>query len=180
MEALKVLNIRKSIRIYESKPVEEEKIKTVIEAANGAPKASPFHITVVLNADAVKEINDKALAAMKASGVPFLMERAAIPGYQPLYGAPMLLIFSAPEHPQAPATCACAATTATIAATDLGLGSCYAVTPTLAVNGHPELAKKIGLPEGFKAMCGVLLGYAGAGGPATPSATAPNNINYFR
>lgn len=180
MDTLLAIKTRKSIRNYKSQAVEADKIETILKAANNAPKAGDFHISVILNADILGEINDKALEAMKNSGNDFLMSRAAIPGYQPLYGAPMLILFSAsPENPYGMANVSNAATTASIAATALNLGSCYVVTPTLALNADSSLADKTGLPAGFKVMCGLLLGYAGEEKFATPKEEA-NNINYCR
>ena len=47
-------------------------------------------------------------------------------------------------------------------ATGLGLGSCYVVSPTLALNGEEnrDLAKEAGIPDGYALQCGVIIGYA--------------------
>lgn len=180
MDALKALEIRKSVREYQAKPVEAEKLETILKAANNAPKAGEFQISVILNAGLLKEINDKALDCMKKSGNAFLMERAALPGYEPLYGAPVLLVFSAPpENPYSFANVSNAATSGIIAATALGLGSCYIVTPTLALNEEPSLVKKIGVPEGFSPLCCMIAGYAGGDKYASPKQVL-NNINYCK
>lgn len=180
MDALKALEIRKSVREYQAKPVETEKLEAILKAANNAPKAGEFQISAVLNPDLLKEINDKALLCMKNSGNAFLMERAALPGYEPMYEAPLLLVFSAPpENPYSVANVSNAATSGIIAATALGLGSCYIVTPTLALNEDPALMKKIGVPEGFKPMCCMIAGYAGGDRFASPKQEM-NNINYCK
>jgi nitroreductase len=75
-----------------------------------------------------------------------------------------LALVSAPDGLYSQANAACAATAMTLAAVDLGLGSCYVVTPTLALDGQNELSAKLSLPDGFKPICGVLLGYAGEEG----------------
>jgi nitroreductase len=124
---------------------------------------------VVLNPALLKEINDKTLTAMKNSGNDFLMGRAALPGYQPLYGAPLLLLLSAPaEHPYGRDNCAAAVTTAGIAATALGLGSCYVISPILALEPDRDLAAKVGIPDGFRPVCGLIAGYAGPDNFAAP------------
>lgn len=162
MDMLSTITARKSTRSYSPEPVGKEKLSLLAQAANSAPKAGPFHITVLTNRAIIAEINEKALAAMKMSGNDFLMSRAAIPGYQPLYGAPVLMLFSAPaSNPYGNVTAAAAATAVTFAATAIGLGSCYVVTPTLALNPDAELQRKAGTPEGFSTVCGVLLGFPG-------------------
>lgn len=179
MDIIEVIEKRKSVRGYEKEAVDMYDIEILVMAARCAPKAGEFHISVITNADVLKEINDKALEVMKNSGNEFLMSRAALPGYQPLYGAPVLFLMSAPDGPHAVETCSCSATAVTFAATGLGLGSCYVITPVLAVGGDGALMKKIGIPDGFGAVCGVLAGYE-----TTDRFSAPRkqieNVNYCK
>jgi nitroreductase len=157
-----VIKARKSVRSYLATPVEKEKLTKIAESAYEPPSAGPLAISIVTNAALIQEVNDKALAAMKASSNDFLVSRAAIPGYQPLYGAPALLVFSAPESaPFSAVNAAAAAATAAFAATALGLGSVYAITPTLAINADPDLARRAGLADGATAHLGLLVGYEG-------------------
>lgn len=160
MDAIKAIETRTSARSYAAKPLTQDQLNALVKAAQSAPKAGNFHISVITNGDLLTEINDKALTAMKNSDNDFLMGRAALPGYAPLYGAPLLLLFSAPpqEH-YAAVNCACAATAAVIAASGMELGSCYVVTPTLALAANPQLNAKAQIPQGYQAMCGVLAGY---------------------
>lgn len=162
MDAIKAIETRKSARSYLDRAVGADDQKTLVTAAKSAPKAGTFHITVVTNKELLREINDKTLEAMKNSGNEFLMSRAALPGYMPLYGAPLLIVLSAPaEEPYAAVNTACAATNACVAATGLGLGSCFVVSPTLALVPDKDLSGRAGVPDGFKVFCGVLAGYAG-------------------
>lgn len=161
METMSALKARKSVRNFQDKPVEKAKITAIIEAGNHAPNAGPFQITVILDQACLKAINDSTLAAMKNSGNDFLISRANLPGYQPLYGAPALILLSAPAGAFAQQNVACAATLMTVASADLGLGSCYVISPTLALDGKNDLSGKLSLPKGFVPACGVLVGYAG-------------------
>ncbi len=49
-------------------------------------------------------------------------------------------------------------------ATGLGLGSCFLMTPTRALNGdkNHDLAQKTGVLEGYTVQCAVIVGYAAA------------------
>lgn len=180
MDALQAIESRKSVRNYLPSGVEEEKISALVNSANSAPKAGPFHITVVTNTEMLQMINDISHDRMRHSGSAFLMERASLPGYRPMYEAPLLMVFSASEdNPYSQANVSNAATTAVIAATALGLGSCYVVTPTLALNTDAGVSAKIGIPAGYKAMCCVLAGYAGEEAFATTKDPA-DNINYYK
>ena len=181
MDILKIVSARRSVRSYQSKAVEDSKIETLIGAANSAPFAGPFHISVVLNKELLTELNHKTLTAMKNSGNEFLQSRAALEGYQPMYGAPLMLIFSAPaENPYGVASCSNAATTAALVATDIGLGSCYVVTPTLTLAHDAAIAKKAGVPSGFKAACCLLAGYTDDPKKYQAPRQKDDNVSYIR
>jgi len=49
-------------------------------------------------------------------------------------------------------------------ATGLGLGSCYLVSPTRALNGesNQDLAREAGVPKGYTVQCAVIVGYTAA------------------
>lgn len=178
MDAIKAIETRSSARSYAAQPLTQAQLDTLVKAAQSAPKAGNFHISVVTNAGLLAQIDAKALEAMQNSGNDFLMGRAALPGYRPLYNAPVLFLFSAPpQEPYGAANCAGAATAAAIAATALELGSCYVVTPTLALAADAELGQKAQIPAGYKAMCGLLAGYK-EGEKFTTEKQPLNNVSY--
>lgn len=177
MNTIQALQSRKSVRSYLEKTVEADKLDRIIEAGKHAPNAGAFQITVIKNARMLQEINDRTLEAMKNSGNDFLMQRAAIPGYNPLYGAPVLLLLSVPAGPYAQANAACAATCMTLAATALGLGSCYVVSPTLALDGKNDLSVNAGIGGGYAPSCGVLVGYEKTGS-IPPARKADVSVNF--
>lgn len=178
MDAMKALLDRKSVRGYEKKEVEREKIAAIVEAGQHAPNAGPIQLTVITNGELLEKIDAAALEAMKKSGNAFIMERAAMEGYHPLYGAPALILASAPPDGFCQVNAACAATVMTVAATALELASCYVISPTLALDGKNELSKRLALPANYKPMCGVILGYAGEDKFVAPRAKA-DNVNYL-
>lgn len=178
METLDTINKRKSVRGYESKDIEKEKLDKVLSVANQAPNAGPFQVTVIQDKELLKELNDATKEFMLNSGNDFFVERASTPGYEPMYGAPCMILLSAPEEGFGQVNCACSATTMILEATDLGLGTCYVVSPTITLGANPDLCKKLSLPEGFIPICGVLIGYAnGEGFPAERPEL--DNINYI-
>lgn len=156
---------RKSIRAYQDKAVSEEDLKQIIEAGRWAPNAGPFQLSVIRNAGLRQKINDRTHKAMLASGIAFLQQRAALPGYQPLYGAPVVVLVSAPaDLPNSPFNAALAAQNMLLAATGLGLGSCFLLSPTRAFNGKDDqdLVRETGIPAGHKLQCVVIVGHAAA------------------
>jgi FMN reductase [NAD(P)H] len=162
METIEAIMKRKSVRAYEEKVVPAEVVEKIVEAGQWAPNAGPFQISVIRSADLRKKINDRTLYAMVNSGNEFSKQRASLPGYQPLYGAPVLILLSAPaEGPFGAVNAALAAENMLIAASGFGLGSCYLVSPTRALGGEDkDLAKEAGVPDGYSVQCGVIVGYA--------------------
>ena len=156
---------RESVRAYEDKSIPADVLKGIVEAGQWAPNAGPFQISVIQNAGLRQRINDRALDAMIRSGNEFAQQRASLPGYQPIYGAPVLILLSAPtDAPFGTANTALAAENMLLEATGLGLGSCYLVSPTRALNGESnhDLAQEAGVPKGYVVQCAVIVGYAAA------------------
>ncbi len=159
MNVLKAIKARQSIRAYQSKEVEPEKLEIILSAANQAPSAAnlqAYQIYLVRN------------EAMKQALVP------AAAGQQFLATAPVVLVFAV--HPARSGEkfgkrgeelyCmqdACAAVcNAMLAAVELGLGTCWvdAVDEVLA-------GKAIGLPADQRAAIILPIGYPGEKPPRT-------------
>nr|WP_312579291.1 nitroreductase family protein [Sedimentibacter sp.] len=157
METMQAIAVRKSCRDYSNQEVEEAKLKQVLQAVNYAPGTSAFHVTVIRNREILQLIDDDTLETMK-NGNDFTKKMAAQPGYRPLYNAPILIVFSIPD-PMIEASAASAITTMTIAATDLGLGSCFIRSPIRSLASDKQLSTCLNLPEGYSASVGMLLGY---------------------
>lgn len=184
MNVLTAMEKRKSVRAYKPGKVEQEKLDTLVEAANSAPIFGEIHITVVENSSLLNEINDAALKQMKNSGNDFLVKRASMEGYNPLYGAPVLILLSAPNGNDSNgsnmANVSCAAENILIAATELELGSCYVMAPLLALSDH-DLFQRMNIPQGYVPLCGVLVGYADVANTAfTHERPKKENVTYLR
>jgi FMN reductase [NAD(P)H] len=173
---------RKSVRAYEDKPIPGDVLKRIIEAGQWAPNAGPFQISVIQNTGLRQMINDRTLDAMVHSGNEFAQQRASLPGYQPIYGAPVLILLSAPsDAPFGAVNTALAAENMLLEATGLGLGSCYLVSPTRALNGesHPDLAREAGVPKGYTVQCAVIVGYSAAENKfSVGERSKRGNVNY--
>ena len=156
---------RESIRAYLDKPVPADDLAKIVEAGQWAPNAGEFNISVIINAELRQRINDMTHDAMVNSGVEFLQQRVSLPGYQPLYGAPVLILLSGPaDAPFSAVNTALAAENMLLEATGLGLGSCYIVSPSLTLNAadNRSLAKEAGIPDEYTFQCGIIVGYAAA------------------
>lgn len=180
MDALQTIMSRHSVRSYEKTRVAREKVAELVAAANSAPYAGAFNITVVLDSGILEGLEETTLAAMRESPLQFLRDLAETPGYRPLYDAPAMLVFSAPKNnPFGVANCSNAATTGAIAGTALGLGTCYVVTPTLALNRDADLCKKLGIPADNQVHCCLLFGHVHDAQAGRRERDLGDNINYY-
>ena len=173
MSIADIIAQRKSVRAYTDQPVDDADLQTVVEAGRWAPNAGPFQITVLRNAQSRKRLDEATHKAMLDSGMEFLRMRASLPGYRPLYAAPVVILLSGPTGPYTAVNCALAAENIALQATASGLGSCFIVTPGLALNADAALASEVGLPEGHVFQCAVLLGRAAAEDPYTKPEREP-------
>lgn len=161
---------RKSVRAYQDKQIGSKDLAQVIEAGQWAPNAGDFRISVVRNAQLRQQINDLTKNAMLDSDNTRLQQRASLPGYQPLYGAPVLILLSGPKEADYSAiNTALAAENMLLAASGLGLGACFLVSPRWALNveQNRELAREVLIPDDYQLMCAVILGYAADDDPFT-------------
>lgn len=171
MNVLQAIETRRSIRAYEARPVEREKVEAILRAGNQAPIFGEFHMSVFVGPEQIGTVDQAAVKGMLHSGVPFLENMAAQEGYHPLYGAAALVVLSAPggndEKGFNMANVSCAAENMLLTATGLGLGSCFLMGPMIAFS-DPALKAKLGLPEGYEPLIGVAIGYAAGEHPAAP------------
>ena len=80
MSTFETIRNRKSVRTYQAKAVEVDKIRQVVEAGNmaaGTPMAGKVYFNVITNADVLKAIVDGSKAVMSKSGVPMLEKISA-------------------------------------------------------------------------------------------------------
>lgn len=155
METMKTITNRKSVRSYTGEKISADNMKTILTAANAAPVAmgayGNVHLTVIEKPEMLQAINE---CAAKMFGNPEM---------RPLYGAPTLLLVSAKplrgsignvDYSNA----AIIVHNMALAATELGVGSCYIWGGVMALNTNPDLVKQLGLPEDFSPCCGIILG----------------------
>jgi len=172
---LQVIHNRRSIRKYKSEPVPEAELKEILSAAINAPNAGNqqrWHFTVIQNQAVLDKVKSTMKENMLNSGVQFMMERASEPGFIPFFNAPVLIIISGDENGKFNGIdCGAAAENIALAAESLNLGTCLMTSSEFlfASEKGAELMKELGIPEGYKHICAVTLGYKdGENPPAKP------------
>ncbi len=146
-----VLKSRRSIRKFQARPVEQEKVDALVESALRSPSAvdrRPWHFVVVTDADLLR-----GLSEAKASGSSFMAS------------APLAVVVCAePEKSDVwIEDASIAATILHLTATDLGLGSCWI---QIRLRDHDSqssaeahVVKVLGLPPGMAVESIIAIGY---------------------
>ena len=154
MNTMEVLNRRRSIRTYTGEGISREELKQILDAAYAAPVGMGAYDTMALTV----VTNPKLLARYDDAAAKLFKNRE-----HPLYGAPMMVIVSA-QMQEAPldnvsySNAAIIAHNMTLAAVEMGIGSCLIWGAIVAGNNDPDLVKELNLPEGYKPCCSVILG----------------------
>ena len=140
MEFKKVIETRRSIRKYKGTPVPRDKIMAILEAARIAPSAShrqPWHFIVVEDNEAIKKLAKQDWAATAPAMIVGLADQEASPNWC------INDMGIAMEH-------------MVLAATDLGLGTCW-----MGQSNREELVRELlDIPGKFKVVALMTLGEA--------------------
>ncbi len=179
MDAIEAIMKRKSVRSYKKEQISDKDLESILEAGKSGPGGGSIQFSVIQKPELIKKINDATKAVMLANP-GFSKERASLPGYEPVYGAPTLIILSAGD-PNGIANASCASENMLVAATALGLGSCYLMSIRGAFNSEkgPELMKECGIPEGSAVCCAVITGHQD-GEAFKSSAPKVRTVNYVK
>ena len=180
---METIKTRKSVRVYLDRPVEQEKVVAIAEAGNMAAKAAKVSFYAVTNPEVLRMIADTSLAVMRNSGNEFLAMRANTPGFDPIYNAPAAIVVTTAAggnfgNETNVASAGCAGENMLLAATSLGLGSCYTVSPTLAF-ANPTVRQRVGMGEDETPACVIVFGYTDDNAPHAPRPANPGNIKYI-
>ena len=100
---------------------------TIVGVANKAPNAGSFQVSVIQDKEFLSEINDKTKEFMLNSE-GFMRQRALFQVMNHYMEHQLLIVISAPEGPFTQINVSASATTMILAATDLGLATCYVVS----------------------------------------------------
>ena len=169
------INNRCSTRAYDQKPVPKEIIDMLIDAGNQAPftsitRAQPWRFVVVQDKEFKQKLFQTAFPFWKNSvdgmkdQFPEIYKMATClydamdePKDVIFYNAPVIIFVIGPATGGA-VSCALACENIMIAASSLGLGSCYVGFGAM-VKGNPEVVKGLELTENEQIYGPILIGY---------------------
>lgn len=173
-EVLNAIYSRRSVRAFECRDVEREKLHEIVKAALYAPTAmnqQKWHFTVITNKLLLTRLNEAVKKFMMNSGNPQLQMRASASGYCFYYDAPALIVPSfAPDAIYVSEDCGCAIENMYLAAHSLGLGSCWINQLSGAVADDEEVRAVLGeagVPKTNAIRGSIAIGYGVPAGERT-------------
>lgn len=158
METLEAIAKRTSTRKFKETQISEENLQAILKAGMAAPVGSgaynSLHITVVQNQSVFSKIN---------AAVTELIFKMMGKKMDKNFGAPTM-IFVSSKPAMMPgleyANTACVLENMAIAATSLGIDNIIWGGASSAVDQNAELRKILEIPEGYKPILCISLGYA--------------------
>jgi len=152
METQEAINARRSIRRYIDRPVEFEKITTILNAAIKAPSAGNlqgWRYILVTDRKLIKEVAGYSIEQYWIQNAPILIIVCAIPEkHEMYYGLRGKRLYNIQD-------CAASIENILLSATDLGLGSCW-----IGAFEEEKLRTLFSIPISVRPQAIVTLGYA--------------------
>lgn len=169
MEFFEVIRNRRSIRLFQDRPVEEEKIQAVLEAANAAPSAGN------LQAYEIYLVKEPSARARLASTLPRMEFFADVPAVLVFCANPERAVIRYSDRGRSlyalqDATIAC--THAMLAATALGLATVW-----VGAFSEQAVTQALNLPAALRPVALLPLGYPGETVEARPRRTLKDLVH---
>ena len=183
-DVLKCIRSRRSIRAYDSKQINEEQLKAILEAGAYAPSAAnqqSWHFTVIQNKEMMQMMSQDTKEHFKKTENPRFQRIVNDVSFNAFHNAPTAIIISGDEKSIMPQVdCALANQNMLLAAEALGLGSCWINIVIHLFSGEKgDLWKKeLGIPEGYKPFYAASFGYKAEEVSALPR--KENAVNFIR
>ncbi len=147
MNVLDAIRNRRSVRAYEPRPVPEESLTRILEAARLAPSASnrqEYKLVVVRDARTREKLVDAAAGQRFVGEAPVVIAAVSL--------APEQVMRS--EVPTYAVDVAIAVDHMTLAAVEEGLGTCW-----IGAFSQDKVKRLLGIPEGYKVVALLPLGF---------------------
>jgi nitroreductase len=176
MDIKEAIYTRRAVRQYTDERLDEAAIRQLIDAAIQAPSAvnqQPWSFTVVRDRELLARLSREAKAHMLRTSPAATLshhfrEVLTDPAFDIFYGAPALVVISAPaDSPWAVEDCALAAENFMLAARGAGLGTCW-IGFAQRWLATPEGKAALGLSSALQPVAPIIVGYPGSLPPPVP------------
>lgn len=170
MDTIEAINRRRSIRRYLDKPVEFEKITALIDAARKAPSAGnlqDWNFIIVSEKDLVKQAAQYCVDQYWIQTAPILIIVCALPEkHEMYYGLRGKRLYNIQD-------CAAAIQNMLLAATDMGLGTCW-----IGAFEEEKMRSLFAIPQDVRPQAIITIGYSDET-PQDKSLQHIENITFF-
>lgn len=170
METLEAINQRRSIRRYLERPVEFEKITTIIDAARKAPSAGnlqDWNFIIVSEKNLIKQIASYSIEQYWIQTAPLAVVVCGLPEkHEMYYGLRGKRLYNVQD-------CSAAIQNILLAATDLGLGTCW-----IGAFEEDKIRSLFAIPPDVRPQAIITLGYSDET-PQDKSLIPIENITFF-
>jgi len=180
-ETLDIIARRYTCRAFSDQPVPEDVIDAILTAGLHAPSANnkqPWRLIAITDKALIREIDDAGVAYIRETD-PAAYERTMGRGGHMLYNTPLMVLIAEQimDNPYLDLDCGIMSSHLALAAASLGVDSCIAGMPRNSFTGEAgaELAKRAGIPDGFRFALSVLFGYA-SGDPRPGHEIDPSKV----
>ncbi len=174
-QAVEKLLERRSVRNLDpDRQISEEELQTLLQIASTSPSAhnnQRYHFSAVQDRKLLDHMAELIRQHM-LEGSQDQRRKASTPGYSPLHHAPTVLFVSgdldASFHVQT--DCGIAAGLVVAAAEEMGLSSCVTASSLFMFESDEgqALRDRLQIPEGYRTVCAIALGYRKGDKPAEP------------
>jgi nitroreductase len=180
MDLKDAIYTRRATRQFTKEPVDEPTLRQLIDAAIQAPSAvneQPWVFTVVQDRNLLATISREAKAHMRRTSPVSAMshhfqEVLTDPAFDIFYGAPALIVISAPaDSPWAVEDCALAAENLMLTARAAELGTCW-IGFAQRWLATPSGRTMLGLPPELQPVAPIIVGHPTSPPPPIPRKTA--------
>lgn len=152
MDTLEAINSRRSIRRYLDKPVEFEKITTILDAARHAPSAGNLQdwaFVLVTDKTLIKQVAQYSVEQYWIQTAPVVIVVCAVPEkHEMYYGLRGKRLYNIQD-------CAAAIQNMLLAAANLGLGSCW-----IGAFEEEKIRSLFEIPPDVRPQAIITIGYA--------------------
>jgi nitroreductase len=184
-DTLQIIRNRRSTRQFKAEQIKDEELKEIIDAGIYAPSATnkqPWHFTVIQNKDIINRLNDDFKELAKISENDYIKRVGENEKFHVFYNAPTVVLLSGDKNNHSAAVdCAAATENMLIAAEAIDIGSCWIGFIAYLLNNEKgkEYLKELGIPEGYRQIHAVALGYKSVVRTIAP-ARKENTVNYIK
>lgn len=184
-ETLKSIRNRRSIRSFLPEQLKDMDVQAIIDAGIYAPSATnkqPWHFTVVQNKDMLDRLSAAFKEVARRSENEYIRRFADNEKFHVFYNAPTVVLVSGDKNNSyAAVDCAAGVENILVAAESLEIGSCWIGLIAVLLNSEEGTAfvKELGIPEGFKQIHAVSLGYKRIKVTNAPT-RKENTVNYIK